>query len=112
MAIKIYANDFTDCGTGIKITGDVDVEAHQNRFTRVRTSFDISEQNSLLAQLGLPPSTDPNIVLEALEILRGVRAEPEAVQENALKGSGLALELLSVGSNLVTVLPFLLGLLP
>ncbi|MGK5071266.1 hypothetical protein [Janthinobacterium sp. RT4P48] len=112
MTINITSNHFFDCGTGVKVDGDLDVNASGNKFVRVGKAFDISEQKSLLEKLGLPKTTDPDIVLEALAILQGVRAEPTVVQENALKGSRLAVELLSIGSNLVTVLPFLIGLLP
>lgn len=61
---------------------------------------------SLIEQLGLPPETDPAVLLEALEMLYGNASKPEKERIADLQASRLG-QMLGHAANVATVYPAL-----
>ena len=113
MIITAGKMTFLDCNVGISTTPEVDFRIDE--FTAIRTGTGIEVRGAtppnILQQLGLPTSTPPEIVIEALSILAGVREHPASARADALKETRLA-KVLGVGADLASVAALLLSLLP
>ena len=108
--ITIQIADFDKCGVGISTAAEVPLTVGTLRATNTGTVLHVRDAvpNGLLQKLGLPDTTSPHVVVDALEILAAVRNAPIEVQAQALEGSKLV-QALGVGADLASIIGVLLS---
>ncbi|MGK5026291.1 hypothetical protein [Janthinobacterium sp. RB2R34] len=111
--IKIGTANIRGARIGVSLgagTSDFEIGALTTTDVGVAVEVRDAPRESLLSSLGLPPSTPPEVVIEALTLLKGVQSAPIERQVSALRGSRLE-SMLSVGGNLASIVSLLLPLL-
>ncbi len=95
--------------TGISMPANTPAEFDGLTIEGCETAIDLRDPPSFLSQLGLPVSTPPESLLEALEILNGPAVETVKAKEARLNSSRL-FEWLGASANLSTVAQSLVSL--
>ena len=97
-----------NCGTGISAPKDAHINADGLEITNTARAIELRDPPGLLQSLGLPATTPPQYLIEALKILEGASALPteariERLREsNLIKWLGVTADLAGIGSTLLS----------
>jgi hypothetical protein len=69
MPIKMINCRIENCHTGIKLTGDVQLDISGTSIVGCKTAIDAQDRPGVLQSLGLPDDTPVNLLRETLELL-------------------------------------------
>ncbi|OLQ70306.1 hypothetical protein BIT28_16400 [Photobacterium proteolyticum] len=89
MAIKFDDCDFSKNETGVKAPSSADVSFQKTRFTENTTAVDIYITKEDIIALGLPDNTDPELVKEAVSLLKEHEEAPHEVKSYLLNTTKL-----------------------
>jgi hypothetical protein len=102
MAVKIYGNTIQNCGTGISIPKDADVEIGTNNIIDCNIAIELRDPPSFIECLGLRKDTPIDKVLQVLNVLTDEKVQKSEIEEK-IKNVGL-LDWLSATANASTVI--------
>ena len=108
MTLKLKNVRIDNCGTGISMSIGTQLDADGLVITNTRRAIEVREPQSLLQSLGLPATTPPEFLIEALRILEGASGLPpnariQKLSESRLsKWLGVTADLAGLGSVLLS----------
>lgn len=112
MALNLKNVTIANCGTGISAPADATINADGLQIFRTALAIELRDPPGLMQRLGLPPNTPPDLVIEALALLKQSEAPVpqkfEALKESRLtkfvEGTGVVANLATIGQALLPLL--------
>jgi hypothetical protein len=101
MTIRIFGGTIDNCGKGISIPKDADVEIGMNRITNCGIAIELRDPPSFLESIGLSKDTPTEKVVSVLNAISSGATDEQAITEE-VKKVGL-LDNLSGAANLTTL---------
>jgi len=108
MAGRIFGNKIINCGIGISIPKDADIDIAENEISACNTAIELRDPPTFLENLGLKRDTPPEMVVAVLKAISNGANDKDSI-ENEVKSVGL-LDYLSGTANLTTIVSAFYGL--
>lgn len=106
---------FKDCGKGITIEGPVQVDLTRTNFINVAQAIEVQDTQSIIQMLGLPADTPQNLLIEAINAVRGnngASADQKLAELKKTRFSDWLSNSLQNTANVATILQSLLSFIP
>jgi hypothetical protein len=101
MAVKIYGNKISNCGTGISTQKDANVEIGTNDISDCGTAIELRDPPSFIESMGLKPDTPTDKIVSVLNAISNDATDKDSI-EKKVKKVGL-LDYLAGAANVSTL---------